>query len=208
MPKIAIYNQQGEQVGQIEPPANLFGAPFRKGVVYHTVVSQAARQRQGNASTRTRSQVRGGGSKPWPQKGTGRARHGSTRSPIWVGGGITFGPQPRNFGYKVPKKVRRAALSSALSAKNEEGKVLVMDAITLDRPHTKGIINILESLKVAGKALFVTALPDHKLIKSTRNIPGVGATFYQLLNVLDILNYDYLIFTKEALQQLEEVYGG
>ncbi|HHX87607.1 MAG TPA: 50S ribosomal protein L4 [Firmicutes bacterium] len=208
MPNLVIYNQQGEQVGQIEAPASLFKAPLKKGALYHTVVSQTARQRQGTASTRTRSQVRGGGSKPWPQKGTGRARHGSIRSPIWTGGGVTFGPQPRNFGYKVPKKVRRAALSTALSSKNKQGKVLVMEGITLDRPHTKGVVSMLNSLKVEGKALFVTARPDHNLIKSARNIPGVSTTFSQQLNVLDILNHDYLIFTREALQRLEEVYGG
>lgn len=207
MPNLVIYNQQGEQVGQVEAPANLFKAPLKKGALYHTVISQAARQRQGTASTKTRGQVRGGGSKPWSQKGTGRARHGSIRSPIWAGGGIAFGPQPRNFGYKVPKKVRRAALRTALSIKNNQGKVLVMEEITLDRPHTRGVVNMLDSLKVEGKALLVTARPDHNLIKSTRNLPGINTTFSQQLNVLDILNHDYLIFTREALQKLEEVYG-
>ncbi|NMA91600.1 MAG: 50S ribosomal protein L4 [Firmicutes bacterium] len=208
MPKLAIYNQQGEQVGQIAPPAALFKAPLKKGALYHTAVSQAARQRQGSATTKTRGQVRGGGSKPWPQKGTGRARHGSIRSPLWVGGGVTFGPQPRDFGYKVPKKVRRAALSTALSAKNKGGKVLVLEELTLDRPHTKGVASLLKSLNVTGKVLFVTAEPDQNLIKSARNIPGVTVTFSRLLNVLAILNHDYLVFTREGLQQLEEVYGG
>lgn len=208
MSKLAIYNQQGEQVGQIEPPAVLFEAPLKKGALYHAAICQAARQRLGCASTKIRSQVRGGGSKPWPQKGTGRARHGSTRSPIWTGGGVTFGPQPRSYGYKVPKKVRRAALNTALSAKNKQGKVLVVENITLDRPHTREVANLLVSLKVAGKTLFVTARPDGNLIKSVRNIPGIDATFSQLLNVLDVLNHDYLIFTSEALRQLEEVYGG
>ena len=126
MPRLALYNRNGEQVGEMDVQEGLFDAPMKKGALYHTAVTQAARRRQGTAASRDRSEVRGGGSKPWPQKGTGRARHGSSRSPVWVGGGTVFGPHPREYGYNVPKKMRRAALRSILSDKVREGKLMVV----------------------------------------------------------------------------------
>lgn len=208
MPKLSLYNGDGEQVDEIEVQASLFGAPLKKGALYQTAVSQAARRRQGTASSKDRSEVRGGGSKPWPQKGTGRARHGSIRSPIWTGGGVTFGPHPRDFGTKVPKKMRRAALRTALTDKVNEGKLLVVDDFAIDSPRTKKVAALLDKLKVSGGALIVSAEADLNLIKSARNLPRVKTILARQLNVLDILTYNYLVMSREALQQVEEVFGG
>ncbi len=208
MPKLSLYNRDGEQVDEIEVQASLFGAPLNKGALYQTAVSQAARRRQGTASSKGRSEVRGGGDKPWPQKGTGRARHGSVNSPIWVGGGVTFGPKPRDYDKTVPKKMRRAALRSALSDKYNEGKLVVVDDYALDAPKTKQMISMLEQLKVDGGALVVNALPDENVIKASRNLPKVKTILARQLNVLDILNHDYLVMSREALEQVEEVFGG
>ncbi len=208
MPKLALYNQSGEPVGEMEVPAALFDAPLKEAVVYQTAVAQAARRKQRTASTRTRAEVRGGGAKPWPQKGTGRARHGSIRSPLWKGGGIVFGPRPRPYTLRVPKKVRRAALYAVLSEKARRGQVLVVEEITLNEPRTKAVAGILKSLKAAGSALIVTARPDRNLIKSARNLPGVKTTLAEQLNVLDLLNCEHLILTREALTRVEEVFAG
>ncbi len=208
MPKLSLYNKDGEQVDEIEVQASLFGAPLKRGALHQTAVSQAARRRQGTASSKDRSEVRGGGSKPWPQKGTGRSRHGSSRSPIWVGGGVTFGPHPRDFSTKVPKKMRRAALKSALSDKVNEGKLIVVDDFAIDKPQTKKVVALLEKLKVNGGALIVSDQPDLNVIKGARNLPRVKATLARQLNVLDILTYNYLVMSKAALQQVEEVFGG
>ena len=208
MPKLSLYNRDGEQVDEIEVQASLFGAPLKKGALHQTAVSQAARRRQGTASSKDRSEVKGGGGKPWPQKGTGRSRHGSTRSPIWVGGGATFGPHPRDFSTKVPKKMRRAALKSALSDKVNEGKLIVVDDFAIDTPQTKKVAALLEKLKVNGGALIVSEQPDLNIIKGARNLPRVKTTLARQLNVLDILTYNYLVMSKAALQQVEEVFGG
>ncbi len=207
MPSLALYNRDGEQVGEVEVQEGLFAAPLKKGALYQTAVSQAARKRQGTSAARDRSEVKGGGSKPWAQKGTGRARHGSTRSPIWVGGGIVFGPQPRDYGFTVPKKVRRAALRSALSAKVSEGLLLVVDDLAISEPKTKAMVQLLEKLKVSRSALVVTAEPDQNVIKSARNLPRVKTIAARQLNVLDLLSYEYLVMTSEALQKVEEVFG-
>jgi len=208
MPKLSLYNRDGEQVDEIEVQASLFGAPLKRGALHQTAVSQAARRRQGTASSKDRSEVKGGGSKPWPQKGTGRSRHGSTRSPIWVGGGATFGPHPRDFSTRVPKKMRRAALKSALSDKVNEGKLIVVDDFAIDTPQTKKVAALLEKLKVNGGALIVSEQPDLNIIKGARNLPRVKTTLARQLNVLDILTYNYLVMSKAALQQVEEVFGG
>ncbi len=208
MPKISLFNRDGEQVGEVETQESLFGAPLKKGAVYQTAVAQAANRRQGTASTKNRSEVRGGGAKPWPQKGTGRSRHGSTRSPIWVGGGSVFGPRPRDYSLKVPKKMRRAALKSVLSDKFNEGKLLLVDDYAISEPKTKMMAGLLEKLKVTGGALVVLASPDMNIIKSSRNLPRVKTTLARQLNVLDILTYNYLVMDKEALAQVEEVFGG
>lgn len=208
MPKLSLYNRDGEQVDEIEVQAVLFEAPFKQGALHQTAVSQAARRRLGSASSKDRSEVSGGGSKPWPQKGTGRSRHGSTRSPIWVGGGATFGPHPRDFGTKVPKKMRRAALKSALSDKVKEGKLMVVDDFAIDTPQTKKMVALLDNLKVTGGALIVSDQPDMNLIKAARNLPKVKTILGRQLNVLDILTYNYLVMSKAALEQVEEVFGG
>ena len=208
MPKISLYNRDGEQVDEIEIQAALFEAPFKQGALHQTVVSQATRRRLGTASSKDRSEVRGGGAKPWPQKGTGRSRHGSTRSPIWVGGGVTFGPQPRDFGTKVPKKMRRAALKSALSDKVREGKLILVDDFAIDAPQTKKMVTLLDKLKVSGGALIVGDQPDMNVIKAARNLPRVKIILARQLNSLDILTYNYLVMSKAALQQVEEVFGG
>jgi large subunit ribosomal protein L4 len=208
MPKISLYNRDGEQVDEIEIQATLFEAPFKQGALHQTVVSQATRRRLGTASSKDRSEVRGGGTKPWPQKGTGRSRHGSTRSPIWVGGGATFGPHPRDFGTKVPKKMRRAALKSALSDKVREGKLILVDDFAIDTPQTKKMAALLDKLKVSGGALIVGDQPDMNLIKAARNLPKVKTILARQLNSLDILTYNYLVMSKAALQQVEEVFGG
>ena len=208
MPKLSLYNRDGEQVDEIEVQASLFGAPLKKGALYQTAVSQAARRRQGTASTKGRSEVRGGGDKPWPQKGTGRARHGSVNSPIWVGGGVTFGPKPRDYHKTVPKKMRRAALKSALSDKYNEGKLVIVDDYAIDAPKTKQMVSMLDHLNVDGGALVVNAQSDNNVIKSARNLPRVKTILARQLNVLDILNHDYLVMSKDALEQVEEVFGG
>ncbi|OPL11896.1 MAG: 50S ribosomal protein L4 [Firmicutes bacterium ML8_F2] len=208
MLKISLYNKDGEQVDEIEVQAALFGAPLKKGALYQTAVSQAAGRRHGTASSKDRSEVRGGGSKPWPQKGTGRARHGSTRSPIWSGGGVVFGPHPRDFGTKVPKKMRRAALKTALSDKVNEGKLMVIDDFGIDTPQTKKVVAILDKLKISGGALLVSAASDNNLNLASRNLPKVKTILARQLNVLDILTYNYLVMSREALQQVEEVFGG
>ncbi|MGM0689248.1 MAG: 50S ribosomal protein L4 [Bacillota bacterium] len=208
MPKISLYNRDGEQVDEIEVQASLFGVPLNRGALHQTAVSQAAKRRQGTASSKDRSEVKGGGSKPWPQKGTGRSRHGSTRSPIWVGGGAVFGPHPRDFSTRLPKKMRRAALKSALSDKVNEGKLIVVDDFAIDTPQTKKVAALLENLKVNGGALIVSEQPDLNIIKGARNLPRVKTTLARQLNVLDILTYNYLVMSKAALQQVEEVFGG
>ncbi len=208
MPKISLYNKDGEQVDEIEVQASLFGAPLNKGALYQTAVSQAARRRQGTASSKDRSEVRGGGDKPWPQKGTGRARHGSVNSPIWVGGGVTFGPRPRDYNKAVPKKMRRVALKSALSDKYNEGKLVVVDDFAIDAPKTKQMVALLEHLKVEDGVLVVNAQPDINVIKAARNLPKVKTILARQLNVLDILNHNYLVMSRDALQQVEEVFGG
>jgi len=208
MPKLSLYNKDGEQVDEIEVQASLFGAPLNKGALYQTAVSQAARRRQGTASSKDRSEVRGGGDKPWPQKGTGRARHGSVNSPIWVGGGVTFGPRPRDYNKAVPKKMRRAALKSALSDKYNEGKLVVVEDFAIDAPKTKQMVALLEHLKVEGGVLVVNAQPDINVIKAARNLPKVKTILARQLNVLDILNHNYLVMSRDALQQVEEVFGG
>jgi len=208
MPKLSLYNRDGEQIDEVEVQAGLFEAPIKQGSLHQTAVSQAARRRLGTASSKDRSEVRGGGSKPWAQKGTGRSRHGSTRSPIWVGGGATFGPQPRDFGTKVPRKMRRAALKSALTGKVKDGKLIVVDNFAIDAPQTKKIADLLDKLKVSGGALIVCEQPDNNIIKASRNLPKVRTILARQLNVLDILSYNYLVMSKAALEQVEEVFGG
>jgi len=207
MPKAALYNIEGQQVGEVELPASVFAVEINQGAIKQVVNMQLANRRRGTASTKGRGEVRGGGRKPWRQKGTGRARHGSIRSPIWRGGAITFGPKPRDYTIRVPKKVRRLALRSALTAKVAAGKLLVVEELPFDVPKTKRMVEILGNLNVVGKALLVTGEADAMVAKSSRNIPGVKSLPATALNVYDLLLHGQLILTKDAVAKVEEVLG-
>jgi large subunit ribosomal protein L4 len=205
MPTVALYNINGEQVGELALSEEIFGVEVHEPILHDAVVAQLAGRRLGTHDTKTRGEVSGGGRKPWRQKGTGRARAGTTRSPIWRSGGIVFGPHPRDYGYSLPKKVRRLALKSALSSKVNDGDILVLDALTLDGPKTKDMAKILDTLKVQD-ALLVTAAKDEVIEKSARNIPNIKPTVAQSLNVYDILAYNKLVITKDAVARVEEVF--
>lgn len=205
MPKAAVYNVNGDQVGELELSDAVFGQAVNEAVLHEVVVMQLANRRKGTHDTKTRSEVSGGGRKPWRQKGTARARHGSIRSPIWRGGGTVFGPHPRDYRYSVPKKVRRLALKSALSSKVEEGRILVLDELSLDAPKTRKMVDILGNLKAADGALVVTADRDFSVERSSRNIPGVKSLEAANLNVLDVLDHPNLVITKDAVAKVEEV---
>ena len=207
MPKVNVYNMSGEQVEEIELNEDIFGIKINQHVVYEVVKNQLANKRQGTQSTKTRAEVRGGGRKPWRQKGTGRARAGSTRAPHWTGGGVTFAPKPRDYSYKVPKKVKRLAMKSALSSKVKEGEIIVIDELSFTTPKTKEMVKVLANLNADAKALIVTANSDFNTIKSASNIPNVATTVVNNLNVYDILKYNSFIITKEALRKVEEVYA-
>ena len=205
MPKVAVYNMQGNTVGELELNDEIFAAPVNTGLMHQAVVMYLANQRRGTAATKTRAAVSGGGRKPWRQKGTGRARHGSIRSPIWVGGGVTFGPQPRDYRLAMPKKARRQALKSALSSKVAAGSLIVVDELKFDEPKTRRMVEVLNNLQVQGKALVVTASDGRNVVLSARNIPGVNTIRAQDLNVYAVLNSEQLIITKEAVEVVEEV---
>lgn len=205
MPKVALFNISGDQVGEIELNDAVFGIEPNKHVLHDAVVMQLASLRQGTHKVKGRSEVRGGGRKPWKQKGTGRARQGSIRAPQWVGGGTVFGPTPRSYAYKLPKKVRRLAIKSALSSKVIENEIIVLDALTLNGPKTKEFAAILNNLKADRKALIVAPSYDDNVALSARNIPGVKFVAADGINVLDVLGHDKLIITKEAVQKVEEV---
>lgn len=205
MPKVALFNVSGSQIGEVELNDAVFGIEPNTHVLHEAVVMQRASLRFGTHKVKGRSEVRGGGRKPWKQKGTGRARQGSIRSPQWVGGGVVFGPTPRSYSYKLPKKVRRLAIKSALSAKVIDQDIIVLDALTLSAPKTKEFAAILNNLKVDRKALVVAPSYDDNVALSARNIPGVKFVAADGINVLDVLSYDKLIITKEAVQKVEEV---
>jgi len=205
MPKVALYNQAGASVGEIELADAVFGIEPNNSVLFDAIVMQRASQRQGNAKVKGRSEVAGGGRKPWRQKGTGRARQGSIRSPQWRGGGIVFGPTPRSYSYKLPKKVRRLAIKSALSSKVLENELLVLEGLAFDAPKTKEMTSVLKGLEITRKALIVTADDSENVALSARNIPGVTVVTVSGVNVLDVVNHDKVIFTKDAVQKLEEV---
>ncbi|AUS88814.1 MAG TPA: 50S ribosomal protein L4 [Lysinibacillus sp.] len=207
MTKVSVLSQTGASVGEIELNDAIFGIEPNEAVLFDAVVAQRASLRQGNHKVKNRSEVAGGGRKPWRQKGTGRARQGSIRSPQWRGGGIVFGPTPRSYSYKLPKKVRRLALKSALSAKVVEQNFLVLDALTLAAPKTKEFTKILKDLSLEKKSLFVTADLDENVALSARNIPGVTVLTANGINVLDLLGHDKVVFTKSAVEKVEEVLG-
>ncbi|KAB7666140.1 50S ribosomal protein L4 [Bacillus sp. B1-b2] len=205
MPKVALFNQDGTQNGEIQLNDAVFGIEPNNHVLFEAVVMQRASLRQGTHKTKIRSEVRGGGRKPWRQKGTGRARQGSIRSPQWRGGGTVFGPTPRSYSYKLPKKVRRLAIKSALSTKALEENVLVLQNLAFDAPKTKDFKAVLGNLSVEKKALIVTADLDENVALSARNIPGVTVITASGITVLDVLNHDKLIMTKAAVEKVEEV---
>ena len=205
MPKVAVYTVAGQQIGDIELNESVFGVEVNEGLVHQAVVMQLAAQRLGTHATKTRGLVRGGGRKPWKQKGTGRARSGSSRSPIWIGGGTTFGPQPRSYYKAMPRKARRLAVKSALSDKVNNSELYVLEEITLAAPKTKEVVKMMSDFNVAEKALIVTADVVENVEKSSRNIPGVKAISSCGLNVYDILNHNKLFITKDAITRIEEV---
>ncbi|MTI94231.1 MAG: 50S ribosomal protein L4 [Firmicutes bacterium] len=207
MPKVAIQNQQGEQVGELELNATVFAAPVNQTAIHQAVVAYQANQRRGTASTKTRGEVRGGGRKPWRQKGTGRARHGTSRSPIWVGGGTVFGPNPRDYTIRLPKKIRRLALKSALTVKVNDSNLIVLDQLSIPEPKTAAVADILKNLQVTGKTLLVTAGSEPVVYKSARNIPGVVTSSADSINTYDIVNSDTLIVTRDAVARIEEVFA-
>lgn len=207
MSKISVYDMAGNQVSETEISDAVFGIAPNKAVMHAMVVNYLANQRQGTQSTLTRTEVRGGGRKPWRQKGTGHARQGSIRAPQWTHGGVALGPKPRDYRYTLNKKVRRLAMKSALSSKAAEGELIVLDALNLDGYKTKTIVNMLKALNVDGKALIVTAEADQKVVKSAANIPGVKTAAVNTLNVYDILNHDKFIVVKNAVGKIEEVYA-
>ena len=205
MPKVAVYNVSGSQVGDIELSDAVFGIEPHVHALHSAVLLQQAAERQGTHKTKGRSEVRGGGRKPWKQKGTGRARQGSIRSPQWRGGGTVFGPVPRTYGFKLPKKFRRLAIRSALSSKVIASELIVLDQLALAAPKTKEFAGILNNLKVDRKALVVTANYDDNVALSARNIPGVKFVAAEGINVRDVMLYDKLIMTKEAALKVQEV---
>ncbi|MDR3348692.1 MAG: 50S ribosomal protein L4 [Acidaminococcales bacterium] len=207
MPKIAVYDIAGNPTGEeIELLDRVFGVPMNEAVVHQAVVMQMASWRQGNASTKTRGHVRGGGRKPWRQKGTGRARAGSIRSPLWVGGGTVFGPHPRSYKQSMPRKARRLAIRCALSDKVAAGELVVVEGLTFGQPKTKDAVKMLGGFGAgAGKALIITNGLDVNMLKSARNIPGVKTLSNSFLNVYDLLNAQKVLLAKDAIARIEEV---
>lgn len=207
MPKVSVVSQTGSAVGDIELNDAIFGIEPNQAVLFEAIVQQQASLRQGNHKVKSRAEVAGGGRKPWRQKGTGRARQGSIRSPQWRGGGIVFGPTPRSYSYKMPKKVRRLALLSALSTKVAAEELIVLDNLAFDAPKTKGFVKVLEDLSISKKALFVTADLEETVALSARNIPGISVVSANGINVLDLVGHDQLVMTKAAIEKVEEVLG-
>jgi large subunit ribosomal protein L4 len=205
MPIVALYNQSGTQIGEIQLADTVFGIEPNEFALHDTVLQQRASLRQGTHKTKTRTEVSGGGRKPWRQKGTGRARQGSIRSPQWRGGGIVFGPTPRNYSYKLNRKVRRLALKSALSQKVLENDIVVLESLQFNGPKTKDMLQVLSNLNVSVKSLVVTADEDINIMLSARNIPGVVTVTANSVSVYDLLKYNKLIITKDAVAKIEEV---
>ena len=203
MPTVPVINIKGSKVGEIALNDKIFDVKVNNALLHEAVVMQLASKRLGTSAVKNRAAVSGGGKKPWRQKGTGQARHGSRRSPIWKGGGIVFGPSPRDYDYSLPKKARRQALNSALTAKVQAGELIVVDLLKLTEPKTKNMVEILNNLK-ANKALIVTAESEENLFKSARNIPGVAMLATEGLNIYDILAHDQMIITKDAVGKVEE----
>ena len=206
MATLAVYDIEGKEVDKIELDDNIFGAEINENIVHKAVVSYLANNRQGTQSALTRSEVSGGGRKPWRQKGTGHARQGSIRAPQWKGGGVVFAPKPRDYSIKVNKREKQIALFSVLTSKVNDEKLIVVDDMNIDAPKTKTMVKILGNLK-AEKALIVTKDKNDNVVLSANNIPGVDTTISSTINVYDILGHDALVITKDAVKAIEEVYA-
>lgn len=206
MANVSVYNMEGKEVGTIELNDAVFGAPINEHLVHMAVVQQLANNRQGTQKAKTRSEVSGGGRKPWRQKGTGHARQGSTRAPQWKGGGVVFAPVPRDYSFKLNKKEKRAALKSVLTSRVQDGKLIVVDELKFDEIKTKKFKAVMDNLKVT-KALVVLGDNDEKVVMSARNIPTVKTAQVNTINVYDILKGDTLVLTKDAVTKIEEVYA-
>ncbi|MCD8133456.1 MAG: 50S ribosomal protein L4 [Clostridiales bacterium] len=206
MANVSVYNMEGSEVGSLELNDAVFGVEINEHLVHMAVVQQLANRRQGTQSAKTRSEVRGGGRKPWRQKGTGHARQGSTRSPQWTGGGVVFAPKPRDYSFKINKKEKRAALKSALTSRVQDEKFVVLDELKLDAIKTKDFVKVLNNLKVS-KALVVLDDKDFIIEKSAANVPNIRTALVSTINVYDILKYDTVITTKAGVAKIEEVYA-
>lgn len=206
MANISVYNMEGKEVGTLELNDAVFGAPVNEHLLHLAIVQQLANNRQGTQKAKTRSEVSGGGRKPWRQKGTGHARQGSTRSPQWTGGGVVFAPTPRDYSFKINKKEKRAAVVSALSDRFRNNQLIVVDELKMDKISTRDFVKVMENLN-AGKALVMTAEKNDTVVLSARNIPTVKTTDTNQINVYDIMNARTVVLTKDAVAKLEEVYA-
>ena len=207
MAKVTMLNMAGAEAGSIELKDDIFGIEVNQNAVHEAVKNYLANQRQGTQSAKNRGEVRGGGRKPFRQKGTGRHRQGSTTDPSQIGGGVVFAPKPRDYRYTISKKLKRLAMKSALSSKVEEKEIIVLDALSFTEPKTKEMIKVLENVKAAKKALIVMAEKDENIIKSAANIPGVKTALVSTMNVYEIIHYTSFIITKDAINKIEEVYS-
>ena len=207
MAKVTILNMAGEAAGEIELNDDIFGIEINEFAVHEVIKNYLANQRQGTQSAKTRGEVRGGGRKPFRQKGTGRGRQGSSTSPNHVGGGVVFAPKPRDYSYSVPKKVKRLALKSALTSKVKENEIIVLDSLSFEAPKTKEMIKVLENVKAAKKALIVMSEKDENVVRSASNIPGVRTTVVSAMNTYEIVNATSFIVTKDAVEKIQEVYS-
>jgi len=206
MPTVGLFNKEGQKVGDVQLSENVFGVEINQDAVHQVVVALLANKRQGNQSALTRAEVSGGGIKPWRQKGTGRARQGSTRSPQWIHGGVVFAPKPREYRISIPKSMRRVALMSALTSKVVENEIIVLDSLDFEAPKTKEVVKMLKALDVK-KALIVVAESNENAYKSARNIEGIEIIPVNNINVYDILKYEKFLITKDAVSKIEEVYA-
>ncbi|BCZ44100.1 50S ribosomal protein L4 [Clostridium gelidum] len=206
MPTVGVFNKEGNKVSDMELSESVFAVEVNEYALHQVVVALLANKRQGTQSTKTRSEVRGGGAKPWRQKGTGRARQGSIRAPQWIKGGIVFAPKPRDYRTSVPKSMRKVAMKSALTSKVQENQMIILDTLNFEAPKTKNIVEMLKALE-ANKALIITAESNEVVYKSARNIQGISIIPANNINVYDLLKYEKLIITKEAVSKIEEVYA-
>ncbi len=206
MPRVSVYKTDGSEAGKINLKEEVFGAKINEAIMHQVVVAQLANRRQGTQSTLSRGEVRGGGAKPWRQKGTGRARHGTIRSPIWIKGGVTFAMKPRDYSQKVNKKVKKLAIQSALSMKVADKDIIILDELKLKESKTKIMVEILKAFET-NKALVVTCGKDESVVRASSNIKGVKTSTADSVNVYDLINYDKLVITKEAVKKVEEVFA-